>query len=100
MCKKDYTRHHRLPQSKGGTDLPTNISMVPRKQHEAWHTLFENKSAEQIIELINDVWIDPYYTLTLTRRNTNEPHNPQKTFFVKEQKQVMKQGSQMSFKKD
>ena len=86
MGAKKYTRHHRKCKSRGGSDLPSNISMVTESQHCAWHTLFENKSAEQIIELINDVWIDPYYTLTLTRRNTNEPHNPQKTFFVKEQK--------------
>ena len=96
MCKKDYTRHHRLPKSKGGTDLPTNISMMPRKQHEAWHTLFENKSVEQIVELLNDVWIDPYYLIKIERRDTKPK---EKIGFVKEQKTIMRHGEQMSFNK-
>lgn len=71
---KDYTRHHRLPKSKGGTDLPANISMVTATKHQAWHTLFDNKSVEEIVELLNDVWIDPYYTITYKRRETkNKP---------------------------
>jgi len=96
MCKKDFTRHHRLPQSKGGTDLPTNISMVPRKKHEAWHTLFENKSVEEIVELLNDIWIDPYYKITYERREVKDPKQLQMKFH-KEQKHVMKNKEEMTF---
>ena len=93
---KPLTRHHRLPQSKGGTDLPTNISMVPESQHCAWHTLFGNKSVEEIVELLNDVWIDPYYKLTVERREVKDPKQLQ-IHFKKEQKHVMKQKEELSF---
>lgn len=38
----DVTKHHRKPLSIGGKDVPSNISYVPRYQHEAWHVLFDN----------------------------------------------------------
>lgn len=66
--RKKLTRHHRKCKSNGGTDLPTNISMVPESHHRAWHILFGNKGVEQIVELLNDVWVDPYYKVTYERR--------------------------------
>jgi hypothetical protein len=59
------TRHHRKPTSIGGTNEKRNISFVPQKQHEAWHTLFENKTPLQIVTKINKDYIDPDYTLVL-----------------------------------
>jgi hypothetical protein len=69
--------------------------MVPRKKHEAWHTLFENKSVEEIVELLNDIWIDPYYKITYERREIKDPK--QLTLFKKEQKHVMKTKEELSF---
>jgi len=96
MCKKDFTRHHRLPQSKGGTDLPTNISMVLFFSSRRRHTIFENKSVEQIVELLNDVWVDPYYKITFERREVKDPKQLQMKF-QKEQKHVMKNKEEMTF---
>lgn len=95
MGAKKYTRHHRKCKSHGGSDLPSNISMVTESQHCAWHTLFENKSVEEIVELLNDVWIDPYYKITYERREIKDPR--QLTLFKKEQKHVMKHKEEMTF---
>lgn len=86
------TEHHRKPQSLGGNRTKRNISIVPHLEHKAWHRLFDNlpaesipralakimeihsawhilfanKSLEEIVEIINTVWIDPEFQLTLT----------------------------------
>jgi len=67
MAKEKYTRHHRKCKSHGGSDLPNNISMVTEKRHEAWHTLFENKTTEQIVQELNDVWINPEYVVSFEK---------------------------------
>lgn len=47
------TRHHRLPVSRGGTDDKRNISMVPDDEHQAFHCIFGNKTADEIAEHFN-----------------------------------------------
>jgi hypothetical protein len=59
----DLTRHHRRPRSIGGTNTPSNISMVPRHQHEAWHELFQNWDVHRIAKFINDRYLDSEYEL-------------------------------------
>lgn len=61
--------HHRKPRSLGGKDNDENMSHVSVSKHRAWHNLFKNYSAEQIVKIINDIWIDPEYKLILQRRN-------------------------------
>lgn len=86
------TEHHRKLRSLGGKRTKRNISIVPHGEHKAWHrlfdnlppelipralakilemhaawhTLFGNKPIEEVIEIINKVWIDPDFQLTLT----------------------------------
>lgn len=55
--KISYARHHRLPRSRGGSNDESNISIVPRHLHQAWHTLFANHSPEVICAIINERWI-------------------------------------------
>ena len=55
------TKHHRRPRSKGGSDLPENISLVPEKLHNAWHLLFSNCSVSEIARIMNEHWIDDVY---------------------------------------
>jgi hypothetical protein len=59
------SRHHRKPRSKGGSDDPSNISWVSTKQHQAWRTLFGNKDAHTIAQLINELWLpgDTYFAV-------------------------------------
>lgn len=106
------TKHHRKPRSLGGHSGDGNISIVTRREHEAWHCLFSNLPApeilgklksfydlfsepteesekikipwcvteqwkawtilfgnmflEDIVNIINIVWIDPDYKLVIT----------------------------------
>lgn len=50
-------RHHRLPRSRGGTNTPENISLVPQNLHRAYHTLFGNMMPDTIAKLLTDTWI-------------------------------------------
>ena len=52
-------KHHRLPRSLGGGKSISNISVVKQTEHRAWHTLFGNKTPEEIASIINAVWLDP-----------------------------------------
>ncbi len=63
-----YDRHHRKPRSIGGGKEKENISILPRKHHEAWHLLFQNWTAEQIAKEINAHYLDPEFKFILKRR--------------------------------
>jgi hypothetical protein len=62
-------RHHRRCKSNGGKNSPTNIAIVDRRKHVAFHMLFANQSAEGIAETLNQVWIDPKYMLIVKERD-------------------------------
>ena len=66
--EKKLTRHHRLPSSIGGSDDPKNISMISETKHQAWHTLFQNKTAIEICKEINDLYLDPAFELVIVKR--------------------------------
>lgn len=61
----EHNRHHKLARSNGGNchvvNGHRNIVYVPVKKHRAFHTLFENLSAQAICQIINDTWLDPNY---------------------------------------
>lgn len=61
--RRPLSRHHRHPQSLGGTDEPNNIIMVPVTKHRAWHTLFNNLPPEQIAKTISETWISTDYVM-------------------------------------
>jgi len=68
--KENYpTKHHRKCRSNGGNSEARNISIVSNKQHEAWHTLFENKDPYEIVTIINRVWIDPDFEFVCIPRH-------------------------------
>ncbi len=48
------TRHHKVPRSRcvGGEDQPDNIAKIERQYHEAWHTLFSNRTPFEIVVLL------------------------------------------------
>jgi len=62
------TRHHRKPRSEKLNNDPTNISVVPEKQHNAWHSLFYDFKPERIVSIINNVWLDPDYKFFVYRK--------------------------------
>lgn len=66
--KECMSEHHRLPKSLGGGNESRNISHLPVNRHQAWHTLFQNFSADRIAAEINDRYLDPDYQLVVVRR--------------------------------
>ena len=68
VAKKLYNLHHRKPSSIGGSNHPGNTIIVNRYHHEAWHQLFQNKTAQEIADTINGVWLDPMYVFVVRRR--------------------------------
>ena len=68
MFRETTSTHHRKPTSIGGSDDSRNKIELPTKRHEAWHTLFQNWSADRIAAEINDRYIDPDYQLVVVKR--------------------------------
>lgn len=68
--RRKMTKHHRLPQSLGGTDSypKDNVARLRNDRHQAWHNLFSNFEAPRICELINRYYLDPRYEFILVRR--------------------------------
>jgi hypothetical protein len=62
------SHHHRKMRCHGGSNDKSNISVVPAYRHEAFHQLFNSRTAEEIAEYLNNVWIDPAYQLVCTKR--------------------------------
>jgi len=56
-------RHHRKCRSNGGSNKETNISLVCRDKHEAFHRLHRNNEAPAIAAELNRVWLDPAHKL-------------------------------------
>ena len=75
------SRHHLLPQSQGGANVPKNIEVIRDVNHRAIHTLFTNQMiAEQLITTVNisskalreDV--KQWLLETLTSRDIHDPY--------------------------
>lgn len=67
MSKK-LTKHHRRNRHNGGDSRPENISYVPNKKHEAFHTVFGSMNSEEICSLLNKVWGDYRYHFSCERK--------------------------------
>lgn len=50
---EQLTRHHLVPRAVGGTDLPENIVLVPRRQHFKWHALMGILPPEEVVKIVN-----------------------------------------------
>lgn len=78
---KELSKHHLLPQSRGGVNERRNIELIKDTQHRAIHTLFANQLiAEQLLTTVDisakalreDVkqWLID----TLTSKDIHDPH--------------------------
>lgn len=56
MAKGTYTIHHRKPVSRGGNNDNENMVKVPKSHHKAWHALFDNYGADQILQNLQEYW--------------------------------------------
>lgn len=54
------TRHHKVPRSRcvDGADQPDNVVEIERRYHEAWHTLFSNRTPFEIVVLLIEKLFD------------------------------------------
>ena len=50
--------HHIRPISRGGKKTPDNELEIGANLHEAWHTLFGNLLVDEVITLIEKLWLD------------------------------------------
>lgn len=67
---QQLTKHHRIPRANpNSTDEKWNISMVPLKKHQAYHTLFGTKNPQQIAEYLSSVWITPSFKLIAVKNS-------------------------------
>jgi len=55
--KEGDSNHHIIPTSRGGTSKLENIAVLTVPDHRNYHTLFSNKTPEEIIEtLVTKYW--------------------------------------------
>lgn len=73
VFREEMSTHHKLPRSLGGGNDERNLVELSVKKHQAWHTLFQNYSADKIAAEINQRYIDPDYHLVAVKR-TNYAH--------------------------
>lgn len=57
------TKHHLQPRSRGGSNLPNNISYVPEKLHNAYHLMFANHLPHKVAQMLNEHWISRDVTM-------------------------------------
>lgn len=68
-CPNERTRHHRKPRALGGGNDPRNISLVSRKKHQSFHTLFGSMTVQAIARELNQVWLDREFVLVPVKRS-------------------------------
>lgn len=67
------TKHHRKPSAQGGTDEPSNISMITKSKHDAWNIIIPNgnMTPADIAHEINKTYLDPAFELVAIRKSLN-----------------------------
>ena len=65
-----FSQHHIVPSSRGGSSLDSNIKNTTFSKHRAYHILFGNLLPEEAVKLLIDEWFykDP------TKRNSKLFH--------------------------
>ena len=51
--KRHKNRHHIIPRSRGGKDVPDNTIRVNAKKHNLYHQLFGNMLPYEIVDYLN-----------------------------------------------
>jgi len=92
MVKKprDMERHHRLPRSRGGSDHITNVSLVEKDLHRAWHRLVGNMNAEEVAAMLTDTWIDANFYLVAIPRKKKRSKRRKRRYCIDCEAEVLK----------
>ena len=64
---RNKSRHHRIPRSRNGSNKKSNIAIVLKSRHQAFHFLWGVMSVFEIAEDLNKNWIDPSYRLIVEK---------------------------------
>lgn len=56
---RQLEKHHIIPLTKGGIDVPENVAYVRRIDHRLYHYLFSNRTPEEIIMYLNSYFWQP-----------------------------------------
>jgi hypothetical protein len=49
------TRHHIIARARNGSDDPSNIWMLPREKHDAFHSLFGLRTIDEAIAYLKEI---------------------------------------------
>ena len=55
MGKIDYTKHHIIPTSRGGTNHYNNLINLRESQHRGLHSLFANMTPREQLERLIEI---------------------------------------------
>jgi len=48
----ENNKHHLTPRSRGGTSLDSNLLLMDKSRHNAWHLLFGTLTLDEIVALL------------------------------------------------
>ncbi len=54
--KRNISRHHMVPRSRGGPDKDWNILELTEGEHAAWHRIFNNKMPHEVLMEVLKTW--------------------------------------------
>ncbi len=79
QMRKGESKHHLRCQSNGGNTLDDkgncNISIVDKRQHDYWHSLFSNHLPPVIAAIINKKWLDQRWEFICVERKHEMEHS-------------------------
>ena len=67
LGKKNDTDHHIIPHSRFG-ERDGNIARINNDLHQKFHTLFENRTPEEIIDFLNTYFWSGKYEISITKK--------------------------------
>lgn len=53
--QRKRNRHHLIPRSRGGSMSLNNLLYIDIERHRAWHDIFGNATAEEVLNLLERV---------------------------------------------
>lgn len=80
----EYEVHHRHPRSRKRTykgkhiNEERNLTVLPRDQHKAWHTLVKNELPSEFVKRLNEEFMPPDYYLVAVPRHKKQPKKKRK----------------------
>lgn len=79
---KHLNEHHIVPSSRGGKSTSENIATVDKYYHRSYHTLFANKTPDEIIrELVTNYWNNQWDWVARAIENEEESWKEEPNYY-------------------